>query len=281
MGSTPSTPVRDRSDDPWYTIENQILDLNPNAMDPTNNPNENSVEEQRGHTETSESLLSNSTENENESESSFVDEANSVETISGSSDELSKSDIEIVSSPETSLKLKNSEDDRQQRRQQSLDEFKEELRIKREMRTNAISELRNEISSLRKQLADEKEINKQLQQNQNKDNLCHICGSIYNSLEQNAQSNITTAIATNESSESSISLRSQLAELQFSLQNANAEILTLSSELAATRKQAKSLKEVIAASKEIIEIRETELTQVKIHLQKNSRKNIRSHGHTL
>ncbi|XP_055296394.1 putative leucine-rich repeat-containing protein DDB_G0290503 [Sitodiplosis mosellana] len=257
MGSTPSTPVRDRSDDPWWPIENQILDLNPNAMDTPNNSNTNSVEEQRTLPEKSEPLSNNSEKN-------HVDESNSIENISGSFEELSKSDIEIESSAESSANATNSETERVQQRQQSLEEFKEELRIKREMRTNAISELRNEISSLRKQLADEKELTKQLKETQNKENLCNICGSIYNSLECTAQANIATAVA---STESNITLRSQLAELQFSLQNANAEILTLSSELAATKKQAKSLKEVIAASKEIIEIRETELTQLKTKLK--------------
>lgn len=255
MGSAASSPVRDRSDDPWWPIENQSLDLNPNAMDTiNNNPNTNSVEQSEIHTENSERL---STIMESSIESNYVDEINSVEIISSSSDESSKSDIENENtSVESSANLKISENDRLQKRQQSLEEFKEELRIKREMRTNAISELRNEISSLRKQLTDEKEINKQLKQDQNKENLCNICGSIYKSLECTAQTNVST------STESNITLRSQLAELQFSLQNANAEILTLSSELVATRKQTKSLKEVIAASKEIIEIRETELIQV-------------------
>lgn len=222
-------------------------------MDPTDNPN--SVDEQRAHAESSSQSLLGSTE------STITDEMNSIEIISGTSD------IEIVPSPESSAKSENSENTERQEqpRQQSLEEFKEELRIKREMRTNAISELRNEISSLRKQLANEKEINKQLKQDRNKENLCHICGSIYNSLECNAQQNFTTSI------ESNVALRSQLAELQFSLQNANAEILTLNTELAATRKQAKSLKEVIAASKEIIEIRETELTQVK-HISLSEKK---------
>lgn len=261
MGSAPSTPVRERSDDPWWPIENQILDLHPNAMDTPNNSNTNSVAEQRNHSEISDSLSNNP---EHNGENNSADEIVSIESISDSFEELSKNEIEIEIEPsdQSSAKAKNSENERVQQRQQSLEEFKEELRIKREMRTNAIGELRNEISTLRKQLADEKEITKQLKEIQSRENLCNICGSIYSSLECTAQSNIATSTAT-VTTESNISLRSQLAELQFSLQNANAEILTLSSELAATKKQAKSLKEVIAASKEIIEIRETELNQVK------------------
>lgn len=249
MGSTPSTPVREGSDDPWWPIENQNLDLNPHEMDRRSSASENQPESQLVDTENS-SVQSINVEN------AIVDEIDSAESVSSLSNEMGKSDVENVA-VESSAETKK-RDFEKSSRQQSLEEFKEELRIKREMRTNAISELRNEISSLRRQLADEKEITKQLQLNQNKENLCQICHSIYNALENSAKANTNA----NASSESSISLRSQLAELQFSLQNANAEILTLTSELEATKKQTKSLKEVISASKEIIEIRETELTQV-------------------
>lgn len=244
MGSTPSTPAREGSDDPWWPIENQNLELYPSIMETNHNSNVHQTEPMIAHVESSERTII--------IENKSFDETDVEKQISNSSDESNKSDIENVS-PETSAKLKNND------RQQSLEEFKEELRIKREMRSNAISELRNEINSLRQQLAEEKEITKQLNEDRNKENLCQICNSIYKSLEHNDESSVE---ANGESKVSSITLRSQLAELQFSLQNANAEILTLTSELEATRKQAKSLKEVIAASKEIIEIRETELIQV-------------------
>lgn len=252
MGSTPSTPVRETSDDPWWPIENQNLDLNPQEMDRRRNANVNQPEQQPVHAVHADSTHAQQLNEEN----TIVDEIDRADSVGDLTNETDKSVIENVSA-ESSAQSKKS-DFENSSRQQSLDEFKEELRIKREMRTNAISELRNEISSLRQQLTDEKEITKQLRLNQNKENLCQICNSIYNSLEDSAQVNATA----NANGESSISLRSQLAEIQFSLQNANAEILTLTSELGATRKQAKSLKEVIAASKEIIEIRETELTQV-------------------
>lgn len=250
MGSTPSTPNRDSGDDPWWPIENQNLDLNPNEMDSTNSRDLNRIEEHAAEIDGS------ATSNSNTRNNSSDEELNqSLENIPNTIDEIS-SDIEIVV-PDSSAESKSSET-KCSHRQQSLDEFKEELRIKREKRTNAIAELRNEITSLRRQLADEKEITKQLKQERNSRNLCQICNSIYDSLE-----NIENSVQPNfEMNGSNITLRSQLAELQFSLQNANAEILTLTSELAATKKQAKSLKEVIAASKEIIEIRETELTQV-------------------
>lgn len=248
MGSTPSTPNRESGEDPWWPIENQNLDLNPNAMDATNSRSLNQIEEQVAPIDGSETSNSNT-------RSDSVDESKpNVENISNET--ISK--IEDVA-PDSSIESNKISEIVSFKRHQSFEEFKEELRIKRETRTNLVNELRNEISTLRRQLADEKQITTQLKQERNNRNLCQICNSIYDSIE-----NIESLVATNQNEPigSNITLRSQLAELQVSLQNANAEILTLSSELAATKKQAKSLKEVISASKEIIEIRETELTQV-------------------
>lgn len=242
MGSTPSTPNRESSEDLWWPIENQNLDLNPNVME--------RIEEQEAHTEQPEASNSNVQINSADDESVKHDQENIPLEI-----ETSSSDVEIVQ-PESGSKLKISEISSSSR--QSLDEFKEELRIKRELRSSAISELRNEITMLRRQLAEEKEITQQLKQERSKPNLCQICNSIYDSLDT-----IDSNIEMSRGSSSNISFRSELAELQLSLQNANAEILTLTSELAATKKQAKTLKEVVAASKEIIAIRETELSQVK------------------
>lgn len=259
MGSSPSTPRRDSSDDPWWPIENQNLDLNPYTMDTSSNTNSEGHEQPEINADNCEALISSSENiSNNEGTSDIEVKISSSLNESSSSSSSSGSDLAKVA-PESSA---NSEISEQLpiNRQQSLEQFKEELRIKREMRTNAISELRNEISSLRRQLAQEKEINENLIAEQSKENLCQICSSIYKSLETPAT--IEPISTNNETRETNVSLRTQLAELQFALQNANAEILTLSSELAATKKQAKSLKEVIAASKEIIEIRETELIQV-------------------
>lgn len=259
MGSTPSTPNRESSDDPWWPLEYQNLDLNPNAMDETtnNSTNSNGHEQSETNTDICEASIhilenrNNEGKSENEVECSSLNESSS----SSSNSNTSQSNCTKVALESNSAKIEKFN------RQQSLEQFKEELRIKREMRTNAISELRNEITNLRRQLSEEKEINKHLIAEQNNENLCQICCSIYKSLEAPdiIERNVLTI---DENRETNVSLRSQLAELQCSLQNANSEILTLSSELAATKQQAKSLKEVIVASKEIIEIRETELSQV-------------------
>lgn len=312
MGSAPSTPNRESSDNtsdnPWWQIENQILELNPNnnsTMDGTSSddPNSNSsnrseLDQQQHESQIVESEAATSISNNLECENNDADGNESGATAS-SLNENEHSENGVVesdcSSSDAGANIEmnsHSERGHSNERQQSLEEFKEELRVKREMRTNAIVELRSELSSLRQQLAHEKEKNKQLIDERSKENLCEICNSIYKSLEQhsdnsevvvvNAECASVATINTLGYSEngnigpiridaktnytttaSNVTLRSQLAEDQFALQNANAEILRISSELAATRQQAKSLKEVIKMSKEIIGIRETELSQVK------------------
>lgn len=264
MGSTPSTPNRESSDtnsasdSPWWQIENQILELNPNRMDaspddPNSSSNRSEPDQQQA--------------TPNEETETLISDHFECESASANEDKMH----DDVASNESSENGATTNE-----RQQSLEEFKEELRIKRELRTNAIAELRNELSSLRRQLAHEKEINKQLiEERRDRQSLCEICSSIYKSLEHNNDDDVdngvngnsnsaaTAAVATAESQTTTITLRTHLAEVQFALQNANAEILRISGELTATRQQAKSLKEVIAVSKEMLEIRETELSQVR------------------
>lgn len=282
MGSTPSTPNRESSDNntgdnPWWQIENQILELNPNRMDATagdshstSNRSETDRPQHEVQSEETETLISANIECENRNTNE--DRIDVVSLNVNSENDVANNSERGVHSSE---------------RQQSLEEFKEELRIKRELRTNAIVELRNELSSLRRQLAHEKEINKQLiEERRDRQSLCEICSSIYESLEHDHDEECTAKIAgskkvdhsvavvhnynkstaATESQTTNITLRTHLAEVQFALQNANAEILRITSELAATRQQAKSLKEVIAVSKEIIDIRETELSQLKSKL---------------
>lgn len=296
MGSAASTPNRESSDNtsdnPWWQIENQILELNPNRMegDPNSSSSNRSESDQPQVNETEETVIN---ANNLECESS---DGTATATASSLNENANSE------SANSNIEMNSSERGRSNERQQSLDEFKEELRVKREMRTNAIVELRNELSSLKQQLAHEKEINKQLIEDRSKENLCEICSSIYKSLEQpnithdhshvvvgataaavapaaleNAirdvfAGTVKTDARTNPITPS-VTLRSQLAENQFALQDANAEILRISAELTATRQQVKSLKEVIKMSKEIIVIRETELSQVKSQIpQRRKRK---------
>lgn len=124
---------------------------------------------------------------------------------------------------------------------QSLDEFKQELKIKRELRQSAIAGLKKEILDLRQRLMDEKTIKE--------NNFC----------EKMDQTTSTDDL----SDFFNFSLRKQLAESQLELQLANSDILTLTEETDVLKKQVFSLKEVITISKTMISIREEQVDQVK------------------
>lgn len=219
MGSAPSTPYQNGPDDPWWPIENQNLTLNPS--DSTLAMDERSADaEGNGNRSPNDTNVNCDDEIENVVKPNRgVEVTNANETCEGVSAEA------VVS------KAKDF---------QSLEEFKEELRVKREQRQNAIGDLRNEISLLRSQLAAEKELNKQLLEERNP----------------------TNASEDRVDSQVDRSSRIQLADVQLSLQTANGEILRLTAELAATKKQVNALKEVIVASKEMAVIREDQLLQV-------------------
>lgn len=252
MGSASSTPTTEGSTDPWWTIENQNLDLNPVAAANDINPMENFrdlVEEQRGQVDDqrrSEVQLSGS-----ESSASIeVENMVSVnEPVAVSNDESDNAAADGAAQQPDDDAQRSSSVDLSHR--QTLEEFKEELRIKREKRKCAIAELRNEILSLRKQLETEKSLNKKLMTAKEANVDQHDCFN-----------GISVEYSPSEQLETNISLRTQLSGTQFELQKTNAENLMLSSELAATNRKTQSLKDIIAACKEIIAVRETELTQV-------------------
>lgn len=237
MGSMPSTPYRDGSNDPWWPIENQNLTLNPNdesltAMAERRSDVQSNVNHSNFETQNDENVIFD--EMENILKSDNVVEVTSVNDVNR----------ENVTSVAATTNEKET---------QSLEEFKEELRVKREKRQNAIAELRNEISTLRNQLAAEKMLNKQL---------CDEKNCISRNIDVRIDDNIDGSAEIENTPSNDRTLRIQLADVQLSLQNANGEILRLTSELAATKKQVNALKDVIAASKEMVEIRETQLQQV-------------------
>lgn len=247
MGSVPSTPNREGSD-PWWPIENQNLELNPIAI----------AEQQQQDIQVNEIQSSNS----EMSSSDKIENTTNVDVAmsNNQTNDETNSESDGVSTTPNSKFNENDESncDKKQNlnHQQSLEEFKEALRAKRELRKCAIAELRNEMTSLRCQLAEGKKLNEQL----NREKRACKCQS---EIPESTVNSIATESDNDvKSIESNIDLRSQLANVQFDLQKANAENLILSSELTATKRKAQSLKDIIAASKEIIEIRETELLQV-------------------
>lgn len=172
---------------------------------------------------------------------------NEVNVNSDEIENIVKSDgvVEVTNANETCEVVSAGTTKNVKEENQSLEEFKEELRVKREKRQSAIAELRNEISTLHNQLAAEKALNEQLIDERN-------C------ISRNDDDDDIDAASHNHT------LRVQLADVQLALQTANGEILRLTSELAGTKKQVSALKDVIAASKEMVGIREAQLHQVSI-----------------
>lgn len=144
-----------------------------------------------------------------------------------------------------------------------LDKFRQALRSKRQ---SVVLELKTKIDTLRQQLTLEKDINEQLRRQKQ----CCNCSTAGQQLQDKTS---TEDSPDNEpelddnhhhsSSSSNVALKSELADVQLSLQLANAEILSLTSELRATQRQVSSLKEVIVFSKQMVEIRENQLSQVR------------------
>ncbi|XP_055386507.1 repetitive organellar protein [Condylostylus longicornis] len=186
-------------------------------------------------------------------------------------------------------------------KEQTLEEFKEELKAKRMERQTAITDLRNELSRLRCQLAEEREINRKLKNgelnitsttttttttnNDNKKILIDACVSTNDNDHLNIDNNnddiITNdnpnnsnndpIIAENTQFEISLKemvkqLQKDLAETHYNLQMTNSENLTLNSEVGVLRKQVTSLKDVITCSKQMIDVREEQVTQLKAKL---------------
>lgn len=237
MGSVPSTP--DCTDDPWWPIENQNFSLDQSplsnvvAMDREGHSAAASVDQTDENCAISEVGHSENLNNENQSENNDdSDDGNKMQNVD--------------------------------KREQTLEEFKEELRIKREKRQNAIADLRNEMKSLRQQLAKEKEINRRLRQESgggpSTTTTIIETEDIFDDISAAISENYDTDQVHNRSSD--ITLKRELANVQLSLQLANSEVLSLQAELNVRQKQTDTLKEVNIVSKQMIQIREDQLNQV-------------------
>lgn len=244
MGSQPSTP--DSTDDPWWPIENQHFSLDQSPLNVV-------AMDRQGHSDDNDDAVAAAIEKIDEN--CETSEFGRSEPVNDQSQSESYSD-----SDNGNKKTENVE-----RKEQTLEEFKEELRMKREKRQNAIADLRNEIISLRQQLSEEREINRQLKRGNN-----YSSTSSHNENSENEEiiEDIATAIVGNDEPDqvqhnsSNVILKRELANVQLSLQLANSEVLSLQAELNVRQKQTDTLKEVNAVSKQMIQIREDQLTQV-------------------
>lgn len=136
-------------------------------------------------------------------------------------------------------------EERKERQKKEMDEFREEMNKKREVRQQCIKRLREELTDLRGKLSSEMESNEQL-----RDALESKCGakSFEDLVDENKK------------------LKADLAECQLFLQTSNSENINSTFENQALRDQVRSLKEVISAVKEMLAIREAQVDQMKSKL---------------
>lgn len=278
MGSVPSTPDQDsrQTNDPWWPVENQNLTLNHSPLLAAASPTTTTaVDAEEGHRSNLEATTNNSTIN-NEPQLIANNELFDMENDSSSSDCIDGGDQlnegSVAKGPRSSALKDNISDgdyerrrgSREERINQSLEEFKEELRIKREKRQNAITDLRNEIATLRQQLIDEKALNRRLMIERN----VNYNDSTEHSVDTHDVDLAVEAMRTNDEivsdvpSNNEIAIKAELSAAQYALQLANAEILSLNTELTGTRRQVTSLKDVVAVTKQMVQIREDQLDKV-------------------
>uniref|UniRef100_A0A1I8MI18 Uncharacterized protein n=1 Tax=Musca domestica TaxID=7370 RepID=A0A1I8MI18_MUSDO len=166
-------------------------------------------------------------------------------------------------------------------KEQSLEEFKEELRLKRQTRQSAIQGLRDEISLLRKQLDAERDISRRLRNGEKVEESPPLEKSpkspFTSDLEgATALTKRTTKYelldddANGDDDENPLArsrhANIELANAQLALQMANSENLSLRGELDIVHKQVASLKDVIACCKQMLTVKEEQCNELKQRL---------------
>lgn len=135
--------------------------------------------------------------------------------------------------------------------QLELEEFKAELASKRAARQTAVQDMRDELAALRQQLAAERAENRRLRGEQQQE-----VASEPEPLQQDLDEDDV-----NPSSRSRHA-NIELANAQLALQLANADNLSLRSELEVVQRQVGTLKEVICCCKQMLSVKEEQCAQV-------------------
>lgn len=136
-------------------------------------------------------------------------------------------------------------DERKARQRKEMDEFRDEMNKKRELRAQCMQKLREELTDLRGKLSAEMESNEKLRE----------------ALELKGVSKTFDELV-----DENRKLKVELAECQMFLQTSNSENINNTFENQALRDQVKSLKEVVVAVKEMLQIREIQVDQMKSKL---------------
>lgn len=187
-----------------------------------------------------------------ESESFDVDVPNITQILSESDVTVRKSEkVRLVSEKCVEVVDHESEKFEVTASEQSLEDFKDELRTKRMRRISIVNGLRDELKLLRHQLEVEREINRRLQN-----------GECAEESPPPTEADGVIESADEKKTAANHHLMAELAEAQLALQLSNAENLSLTTELGYVRKQVVSLKEVVGCYKEMLSVKETEVDQV-------------------
>uniref|UniRef100_A0A1A9V0W1 Uncharacterized protein n=1 Tax=Glossina austeni TaxID=7395 RepID=A0A1A9V0W1_GLOAU len=160
--------------------------------------------------------------------------------------------------------------------EQSLDEFKEELRVRRLARQSAVQELRDEITSLRQQLATERALSQRLRSGedlqqinvlpQKEDcgrSILNVTSSQTSSTREDTRDNSTDDADDEDPLSRSRHANIELANAQLALQMSNSENISLRGELSVLQKQVGTLKEVITCCKQMLTIKEEQCNELK------------------
>ncbi|XP_055712235.1 CAP-Gly domain-containing linker protein 1 [Phlebotomus papatasi] len=152
-------------------------------------------------------------------------------------------------------------------RESEMEEFRQNLREKREQRQTVLSNFRKKFAKLERENSKLRDIIENAGLKVDFDDeldakSADMCTS-------------STIVASPDDSDHQqdddddhvTSIKTNLAETQHELQLANANVLSLTSELSAIKRQVVSLKEVNTISKQLMEIRETEVNQLRAKLR--------------
>lgn len=165
-----------------------------------------------------------------------------------------KSDDDIArSSTNTHIGSKQIESDdddesleeRRERQRREMEDFRDEMNKKRELRQQCIKKMREELVELRERLSVELDTNAQLR----------------DALDSKGITKTFDDLA-----DENKKLKLELAECQLFLQTSNSENINTTMENRALRDQVRSLKEAIDAVKEMLKIRECQVDQMKSKL---------------
>ncbi|XP_030238519.1 trichohyalin [Drosophila navojoa] len=145
----------------------------------------------------------------------------------------------------------------------SLEEFREQLASKRLARQTAVQEMREELTKLREQLAQEKAENQRLRRQTPSEPVEAGAAASASVVAQESQPDPDDENPSSRSRHANI----ELANAQLALQLANADNLSLRSELDVVQRQVGTLKEVICCCKQMLSVKEEQCAQLKMKLQ--------------